>query len=119
MIAGESWAAIQVSGKTLERYKGLLAHRARPHLGPRSVQKIRTVDFAELYGILQSPKPNGATLVRRTVGHVHRLMHRVLGHVGVIGNNPVTAASPTYRNRNPCPKPVLDALRGRLSIPSS
>src|SRR6266536_5339703 len=93
----ENWAATQVSAKTLERYKELLKHHVRPRLGARSIQKLRTVDFAELYGALQSPKPEGAGLAPRTVGHVHRLLHRVFGHAvkwSLIGANPVAAAEP-------------------------
>jgi integrase len=123
----ESWAATQVSAKTLERYSELLAHHVRPHLGSRSMQKLRTVDFAELYGKLQSSKPDGAGLAPRTVGHVHRLMHRVLGHAvkwGVIGNNPVASAEPPRVQRTEIQilapdqiKTVLDALRGRPLYP--
>lgn len=123
----ESWAATQVAAKTLERYKELLAHHVRPHLGARSIQKLRTVDFAELYGELQAPKPNGAGLGPRTVGHVHRLVHRVLGQAlkwAVIGNNPVTAAAPPRVQRTEIAilspeeiRAVLDALRGRAIYP--
>jgi integrase len=119
----ESWAATQVSAKTLERYKELLAHHVRPHLGARAIQKLRTVDFAELYGKLQQPKPEGAGLAPRTVGHVHRLLHRVLGHAvkwSLTGGNPVTAAEPPRVQRSEIEilapgeiRAVLEALRGR------
>lgn len=85
------------------------------------MQTFRTVDFAELYGRLQSPKPDGAGLAPRTVGHVHRLMHRVMGHAAkwsIVGSNPVTAAEPPRVERTESEilaldqmKPVLDALR--------
>lgn len=123
----ESWAATQVSAKTLERYKELLKHHVRPHLGGRPVQKLRTVDFADLYGKLQSPKPDGAGLAPRTVGHVHRLMHRVMGHAvkwSIVGSNPVTAAEPPRVQRTEIEvlapdqfRAVLDALRGRPLYP--
>jgi integrase len=123
----ESWAATQVSAKTLERYKELLTHHVRPHLGARSIQKLRTVDLADLYGKLQSPKPEGAGLAPRTVGHVHRLLHRVLGHAvkwSAIGSNPVAAAEPPRVQRTEIEilapdqiKVVLDALRGRQLYP--
>jgi len=116
-----------VSAKTLERYKELLTHHVKPHLGTRSIQKLRTVDLAERYGRLQSPKPHGAGLAPRTVGHVHRLLHRVLGHAvkwAIIGNNPVTAAEPPRVQRTEIEilapdqiKSVLDALRGRPLYP--
>jgi integrase len=119
----ESWAATQVSGKTLERYTELLKHHVRPRLGTRAIQKLRTVDFAELYGALQTLKPEGAGLAPRTVGHVHRLLHRVFGHAvkwSVIGANPIAAAEPPRVQRTEIEilapdeiKAVLDALRGR------
>jgi integrase len=93
-----------------------------PRLGGRAIQKLRTVDFAELYGTLQQPKPEGAGLAPRTVGHVHRLLHRVFGHAvkwAVIGNNPVAAAEPPGVQRTEIEilapdqiKAVLGALRG-------
>ena len=123
----EGWAATQVSAKTLERYKDLLTHHVRPHLGGRAIQKLRTVDFAELYGKLQSPKPEGAGLAPRTVGHVHRLMHRVMGHAvkwSIVGSNPVTAGEPPRVQRTEIEilapdqiRAVLDALRGRPLYP--
>lgn len=118
----ETWAATQVSAKTLERYKELAAHHVRPHLGAAKVQKLRAVNFAELYGKLQKPKADGgAGLAPRTVGHVHRLMHHVLGHAvkwGVIANNPVASAEPPRVERTEVEilapdevKAVLKALR--------
>jgi integrase len=123
----ESWAATQVSAKTLERYTELLKHHVRPRLGARAIQKLRTVDFAELYGALQTLKPEGAGLAPRTVGHVHRLLHRVFGHAvkwSVIGANPIAAAEPPRVQRTEIEilapvdiKAVLDVLRGRPLYP--
>jgi integrase len=123
----EGWAATQVSAKTLERYKELLKHHVRPRLGARLIQKLRTVDFAELYGALQAPKPEGAGLAARTVGHVHRLLHRVFGHAvkwSLIGANPISAAEPPRVQRTEIEilapdqiKAVLDALRDRPLYP--
>lgn len=123
----EGWAATQVSAKTLERYKELLKHHVRPRLGTRAIQKLRTVDFAELYGALQAPKPEGAGLAPRTVGHVHRLLHRVFGHAvkwSVIGSNPITAAEPPRVQRTEIEilapgeiRAVVEALRDRPLYP--
>jgi integrase len=119
----EAWAATQVSAKTLERYSELLKHHVRPPLGAARIQKLRTVDFAELYGKLQKSKPEGGGLAPRTVGHVHRLLHRVFGHAvkwGLIQSNPVASAEPPRVQRTEIEilapgqiKAVLDALRGR------
>jgi integrase len=119
----EAWAATQVSAKTLERYRQLAAHHIRPHVGSARIQKLKTVNFAELYGKLQKAKPEGAGLAPRTVGHVHRLLHRVFGHAvkwEIIASNPIAAAEPPRVQRTEIEilssdqiKDVLRALRGR------
>jgi integrase len=119
----EAWVATQVSTKTLERYKELAAHHVRPHLGSARIQRLKAINFAELYGRLQRPKPKGAGLAPRTVGHVHRLLHRIFGHAvkwGVVAINPVAAAEPPRVERTEIEilspgqiTTVLRALRGR------
>ena len=123
----ESWAATQVSGKTLERYSELLRHHVRPHLGAAQIQKLRPVNFAELYGMLQGLKPIGSGLAPRTVGHFHRLMHRIMSHAvkwEVIASNPVSAADPPRVERTEIQildsgqiKAVLETLRGHVLYP--
>jgi integrase len=124
----ETWAETQVSAKTLERYKELAAHHVRPHLGGQRLQKLRAVHFAELYGRLQKPKTDGgAGLSARTVGHVHRLLHRVFGHAmkwSMIANNPIASAEPPAVERTEIKilapeqiKVVLQGLKGRPLYP--
>jgi integrase len=124
----EGWAATQVSAKTLERYRELTAHHIRPHLGASRIQKLKTVNFAELYGRLQKPKPEGgAGLAPKTVGHVHRLLHRVFDCAvkwGVITNNPVSPSEPPRVTRREITilspdqiDSVITALRGRYLHP--
>jgi integrase len=123
----EAWAATQVSAKTLERYRELAKHHVRPHLGFGNIQKLRPVNFAELYGKLQRAKPEGAGLAPLTIGHVHRLMHRVLGYAvkwGVIVTNPVTVADPPRVQRREIDilapdeiKAILHGLRGKSLYP--
>src|SRR5579859_330906 len=69
------WAEANVSPKTLERYNELIKNQIIPHIGSRPIQKLRPVDLNELYAKLLRDG-----LASRTVGHVHRLLHRVLGH---------------------------------------
>jgi integrase len=100
----------------------------RPHLGAARLQKLRTVSFAELYGKLQKPKvEGGAGLAPRTVGHVHRLMHRALGHAvtwSLVTVNPVAAAEPPRVQRQEIEildpgqvKTLLHGLRGHRLYP--
>jgi integrase len=124
----ETWAKTQVSAKTLERYKELAAHHVRPHLGGHRLQKLRAVHLAELYGKLQKPKAEGgAGLSARTVGHVHRLLHRVFGHAvkwSMVANNPVASAEPPAVERTEIEilspdqiKIVLQGIKGRSLYP--
>ena len=75
------WASIHVSPKTAERYRGIIANQVKPHIGTRPIQKLRAVDLSELYAKLM--RDDG--LSPRTVGHVHRLLHRALGHAVTLG----------------------------------
>lgn len=123
----ESWAATQVSRKTFERYNELVRHHVRPHLGAARIQKLRPINCAELYGTLQKDKPVGAGLAPRTVGPIHRLMHRVMHHAvkwEVIAGNPVSAADPPRVELTETQildgdqiKTVLEALCGHVLYP--
>jgi integrase len=90
------WAANNVSPKTLERYKELAQCHVRPHLGAAQLQKIKPLHFAELYAKLLRDE-DGPGLAPRTVGHVHRVLHRALGHAvewGLLVSNPVSVKPP-------------------------
>jgi integrase len=92
------WASHNVSRKTAERYRQLIAHQVKPHLGNMPVQKVKPVALNMLYSkLLQSGGVDGGPLAALTVGHVHRLLRRVFGHAvqwGVIGTNPAASVSP-------------------------
>ena len=68
------WAATNVSPKTNERYSELLRTHVRPHIGAKPIQSIRVEDLNRLYSDLHQK------IAPRTVKHIHRLLHRVLGH---------------------------------------
>jgi integrase len=81
------WAALNVGPKTLERYKELLNVHIRPHLASVPIQKLQAAHLAELYAKLlrEGRRPrrgadgaNAGGLSPRTVGHVHRVIHKVL-----------------------------------------
>lgn len=116
------WAANNVSPKTLERYQGIIAKQVKPHIGQLAVQKLRAVDLNELYAKLLREG-----LSARTVGHVHRVLHRALGHAAawhVVQQNvaslvspPRVAATEIEIIREDEIKAVLKKLRGRSMYP--
>jgi integrase len=121
------WASHNVSLKTAERYRQLIVNQIRPHLGAMPVQKIKPVHLNSLYStLLQSGSIEGGTLSALTVGHVHRLLRRMLGHAaqwGVIASNPAALVGPPRVAQTEIEiiredeiKIVLDALRGRNPV---
>jgi integrase len=92
------WASINVGAKTLERYRQIIKLNIVPHIGTMRVQKIRPVHLNELYAkLLRSGGKGGRTLSARSVGHVHRVLHRALGHGatwGVVAQNVAALVSP-------------------------
>jgi integrase len=97
------WAVTNVTPKTFERYRELLKVHVRPRLGALPVQKLLPAHLAELYSKLlrEGRKARGeeavAGLSPRTVGHVHRVLHKALNVAvewGVTHRNVASAATP-------------------------
>ena len=93
------WAAINVGPKSLERFEEIFRLYVVPHLGSKRVQKLRPVNLAqEAYAtLLRSGGKGGRPLSARSVGHTHRLLHRMLGHAaewGVTLQNVASIAKP-------------------------
>jgi integrase len=85
------WAQAHVSPKTLERYRELLRNHVCARIGQAQLQKLRAVHINELYADLLH------RLAPRTVGHVHRALHRALGHANdwdLIQKNVASLVSP-------------------------
>src|SRR5690348_10421565 len=74
------WMARNVSPKTAERYWEWLRTHICPAVGEKRLQRIRAEDLNKLYADLH------LKLAPRTIKHVHRLLHRVLGHAAKWGN---------------------------------
>lgn len=93
-----NWAVANTSPKTFERYSELLRLHVRPHIGHVLIQKLRPVHLNELYGkLLREGRGKLGGLAPRTVGHVHRLLHRLLGHAAkwdVVLQNVASHVSP-------------------------
>jgi integrase len=92
------WATANVSPKTLERYRQLLRLYVSPLIGSVRIQKLRAVHLNELYSsLLRSGGRNGQALSARSVGHVHRVLHRSLGHAatwGIVSQNVASLVAP-------------------------
>jgi integrase len=92
------WATNNVEGKTIERYRELVALYIKPHIGAARIQKLRPVHLNELYAkLLREGGKNGRQLAPRSVGHVHRLLHRALGHAatwGIVAQNVASVVNP-------------------------
>ena len=92
------WASGNVEGKTIERYRELIALYIKPNLGAVRIQKLRPVHLNELYAkLLREGGKGGRALAPRTVGHVHRLLHRAIGHAatwGIVTQNVAAVVNP-------------------------
>ncbi|MCC6780923.1 MAG: site-specific integrase [Hyphomicrobiales bacterium] len=92
------WAEINVGPKTFERYSELLRKHVRPHIGATALQRLRVVDLNELYAkLLREGRGEKRGLAPRTVGHVHRVLHRALGHAAgwsLVQQNVASLVSP-------------------------
>jgi integrase len=117
------WAAINVGGKTLERYRELISAHVKPHVGAMLIQKVQPVNLAELYakllreGSKQRGKPANTGLSPRTVGHVHRAIHKALTVAvewGVIQRNAAEVARPPKLERTEIE--ILSVEQARMLI---
>jgi integrase len=118
------WAATNVGPKTCERYRDLVRTYVLPRIGAMPVQKLRPTHLVELYATLQSEgSRNGTALSPRTVGHVHRVLRRALGHAvtwNVISTNPAASVKPPQVEHEEVSTfspdevgAILDHLKGR------
>jgi integrase len=92
------WLSLNVSPKSLERYRQILRLYVIPHLGGMRLQKLRAVHLSELYAkLLRFGGDEGRPLAAATVGYAHRVLHRMLGHAatwGVVTTNVAGLVSP-------------------------
>jgi integrase len=91
------WTASHVSPKTFERYAELLRNHVAANIGDVHLQKLRAVHINEMYGTLLRGVDGRRALAPRTVGHVHRVLHRALGHAnrwGLVQQNVAALVSP-------------------------
>ena len=78
----------------MERYRQIIRLYVVPQLGAVRMQKLRAVHLNELYvALLRAGGRDGAQLSARSVGHVHRVLHRALGHAATWGVTTQNVAS--------------------------
>ena len=78
-------AAGDITARTAQRYRQLLAHQIVPHLGTKALQKLARLDVEAWHTALR----NGG-LAARTIGHAHRVLSKVLGDAerdGLVARN--------------------------------
>src|SRR5262249_33710452 len=65
--------------KTAERYRELAENQIIPHLGNKPMQRLKPAEIEQWHKTLvTSGAKNGGPLAARTVGHAHRVLHRLL-----------------------------------------
>jgi integrase len=116
------WADSSVSNKTWTRYAQLLRKHLANRLGSVPIQKLRAADLQAVYAAMAEEG-----LADRTRLHLHRVVHRMLGHAlqwGVVTRNVATMVdAPRVRAHEievltPAKvKAVLEKLRGRSLYP--
>jgi integrase len=92
------WAAQNVSPRTHQQYEETVRRYIIARIGQVPIQKLRPNHLQTLYGDLQrGGGRDGRPLSACSVGHVHRLLRRALGHAqtwGVVATNVASAVSP-------------------------
>ncbi len=86
----QDWATGNVSNRTYARYEELLRRHVVARIGPIQIQKLTATALQSLYATLQRDGRGDRGLQARTVLHVHRVVHRMLGHAaqwGVVHSN--------------------------------
>src|SRR5262249_7696865 len=69
----DQWeAAGDISARTAERQRQLLAHQIAPHLAARALRKLRQLDIEQWHTALR------ASVSARTIGHAHRVLSKAL-----------------------------------------
>src|SRR5262249_51017912 len=118
----QSWASLQVGPKTRERYVELIRLHVRPHIGALPLHKLQPVHLAELYGELLEKG-----LSPRTIGHVHRVLHKALTVAvewSLLSRNPAAIAMPPRAQMREIEiitveqaQKILQCFRGRALYP--
>lgn len=127
----EAWLkneAAETRQKTQDRYKGIVERQIRPKLGPLLVQKLTKLDLEDFYRRLaKDGRDDGKGLSKRTVQHVHRVLHAILNRAvdaQLVPQNVAAKAKPPKVERQKVEtfsaaeiRLILDSLQGRSLYP--
>jgi integrase len=130
----DQWQTMgDITPKTAERYRELLENQIRPHLGDRTLQKLRPVEVERWHATLKAEgrKDGSGGLAARTIGHCHRLLSKALkdavGNELVIRNVVATKSPPKVADddaevvilNDEEVKTAIAKLFGRVQYPSA
>jgi integrase len=82
------YAVVHVTPKTAERYGQLIKNQIAPDIGQVQLQRLQPAHLQGLYAKLLK-----GGLAPRTVGHVHRLLRKAIGHAATMGMTQRNAAA--------------------------
>jgi integrase len=120
-----------ISAKTAERYRELLANQIAPHIGDKVLQKLRPADIELWHAALKTSgrKDGKGGVSNRTSGHAHRVLAKALKDARrheLLTRNPTADASPPKVEHNEIPilgddqvKIAVERLRGRAIYPKA
>lgn len=108
--------AAYVSERTLTRYRSLIELHILPTLGERAVGRLHPVDVQGCYRHLAAEgrrdgKRGG--LHPRTIGHVHRVLHKALAdavRLQIVGRNVAAAVQPPPVPRRRIDAPTVESI---------
>ena len=89
-------AAGDISARTAERQRQLLAHQIAPHLGAKVLRKLRPLDIEAWHTALRD------SVSARTIGHAHRVLSKALRE----------AAKNDLVSRNVCKEQAAPKIEG-------
>jgi integrase len=91
-------ADMELSAKTIERYRQLAEQQIIPHLGASLLQKLRPSQIDEWHTLLRKGGgKDGRPLSARTVAHAHRVLHRAYERalrLELVSRNPAHVVRP-------------------------
>jgi integrase len=130
----DQWQAMgDITPKTAERYRELLENQIRPHLGDKTLQKLKPVEVERWHATLKAEgrRDGKGGLAARTIGHCHRLLSKTLkdavGNELVIRNVVATKSPPKVADddaevvilNDDDVKTAIAKLRNRPQYPSA